>query len=263
MAPDRAALAPPAGGMLLSAVLARRLAATTGDTLTVEVLEGRRQVLRLPVAGVVEELLGLLGLHALRRRAPAAARSADRHRRATGWWIRCGPEPAQRAGSSRCRPSAARPGSTPCWTASSGPSPRASGSRSRVMLVFAVVIAGGVVYNAARVALAERGRELASLRVLGFTRGEVSAMLLGEQARADAGRPSARAGRWAGCSAGWSPYASRLRPVPHPARHQRLQPGLRRGRGAGRGARLGAGRSGDGSGGSIWSPCSRPGSNPP
>jgi putative ABC transport system permease protein len=50
------------------------------------------------------------------------------------------------------------------------------------LVVFAVVIAGGVVYNAARVALAERGRELASLRVLGFTRGEVSAMLLGEQA---------------------------------------------------------------------------------
>jgi len=50
------------------------------------------------------------------------------------------------------------------------------------IVVFAVVIAAGVVYNAARVALAERGRELASLRVLGFTRGEVTAMLLGEQA---------------------------------------------------------------------------------
>jgi putative ABC transport system permease protein len=47
---------------------------------------------------------------------------------------------------------------------------------------FASVIAMGVVYNSARIALSERGRELASLRVLGFTRGEVSAMLLGEQA---------------------------------------------------------------------------------
>jgi putative ABC transport system permease protein len=44
------------------------------------------------------------------------------------------------------------------------------------------VIAVGVVYNNARIALAERTWELASLRVLGFTRGEVSAMLLGEQA---------------------------------------------------------------------------------
>jgi putative ABC transport system permease protein len=44
------------------------------------------------------------------------------------------------------------------------------------------VINFGVVYNSARVALSERGRELASLRVLGFTRGEVSYILLGELA---------------------------------------------------------------------------------
>jgi putative ABC transport system permease protein len=49
------------------------------------------------------------------------------------------------------------------------------------MLGFAVVIAFGIVYNSARVALSERGRELASLRVLGFTEGEVATMLLGEQ----------------------------------------------------------------------------------
>ena len=49
-------------------------------------------------------------------------------------------------------------------------------------MVFACVIAFGMVYNGARVALSERGRELASLRVLGFSRREVTAMLLGEQA---------------------------------------------------------------------------------
>ena len=47
---------------------------------------------------------------------------------------------------------------------------------------FGIVISIGVVYNAAQVALAERSRELASLRVLGFTRGEISAILLGELA---------------------------------------------------------------------------------
>lgn len=52
----------------------------------------------------------------------------------------------------------------------------------RVEIVFAIVIAFGVVYNTARIALAERGRELATLRVLGFTRGEVSTILLGEMA---------------------------------------------------------------------------------
>jgi putative ABC transport system permease protein len=46
------------------------------------------------------------------------------------------------------------------------------------------VISVGVVYNNARIALAERGWELASLRVLGFTRAEVSGLLLGEMALA-------------------------------------------------------------------------------
>ncbi len=44
----------------------------------------------------------------------------------------------------------------------------------------ASLIAVGVVYNSARIQLSERGRELASLRILGFTRGEVSYILLGE-----------------------------------------------------------------------------------
>jgi len=53
---------------------------------------------------------------------------------------------------------------------------------SGILTVFASIIAVGVVYNHARIALAERAWELASLRVLGFTRGEVSAFLLGELA---------------------------------------------------------------------------------
>ncbi|MDP2091841.1 MAG: ABC transporter permease, partial [Pseudohongiella sp.] len=47
---------------------------------------------------------------------------------------------------------------------------------------FASVIAVGVIYNGARIALSERGRELASLRVMGFHRREVAILLLGEQA---------------------------------------------------------------------------------
>ena len=49
-------------------------------------------------------------------------------------------------------------------------------------VMFAAVIAFGVVYNSARVSLSERERELASLRVLGFTRAEISLILLGELA---------------------------------------------------------------------------------
>ena len=50
-----------------------------------------------------------------------------------------------------------------------------------IIALFAATITVGVVYNNARVALSLRGRELASLRVLGFTRGEISAVLIGEQ----------------------------------------------------------------------------------
>jgi putative ABC transport system permease protein len=53
---------------------------------------------------------------------------------------------------------------------------------STILTAFAAVIAVGVVYNNARITLAERLWELASLRVLGFTRAEVSALLLGEMA---------------------------------------------------------------------------------
>jgi putative ABC transport system permease protein len=49
-----------------------------------------------------------------------------------------------------------------------------------IVAVFAVIIAFGMVYNVARIALAERGYELATLRVLGFTRREISGVLLGE-----------------------------------------------------------------------------------
>ncbi len=56
------------------------------------------------------------------------------------------------------------------------------GIMKRINLIFACIIAAGVVYNSARVSLAERSRELATLRVIGFTRHEISAILLGELA---------------------------------------------------------------------------------
>jgi len=49
-------------------------------------------------------------------------------------------------------------------------------------VIFASIIAFGVVYNSARISLSERGRELATLRVIGFTRTEISFILLGELA---------------------------------------------------------------------------------
>src|SRR5579859_3018501 len=51
-----------------------------------------------------------------------------------------------------------------------------------LLAIFASVIAVGVVFNNARIALAVRSRDLATMRILGFTRGEVATVLLGEQA---------------------------------------------------------------------------------
>jgi putative ABC transport system permease protein len=51
-----------------------------------------------------------------------------------------------------------------------------------IYLTFATVVAFGIVYNSARISLSERQRELATLRVVGFTRGEVGAVLVGELA---------------------------------------------------------------------------------
>ena len=59
---------------------------------------------------------------------------------------------------------------------------RVSGSFSTMAILMGMIVNIGVVYNAMRMALSERGRELASLRVLGFTHGEVSYILLGEMA---------------------------------------------------------------------------------
>jgi putative ABC transport system permease protein len=49
-----------------------------------------------------------------------------------------------------------------------------------IYTLIGVLIAVGVVYNAARIQLSERSYELASLRVLGFSRGEVGYVLVGE-----------------------------------------------------------------------------------
>jgi putative ABC transport system permease protein len=56
------------------------------------------------------------------------------------------------------------------------------GVMKKINLIFACIIAGGVVYNSARISLSERSRELATLRVIGFTRQEISSILLGELA---------------------------------------------------------------------------------
>ena len=74
---------------------------------------------------------------------------------------------------------------------------RTIGTSTAILIFFACVITFGVAYNGPRIALSERGRELASLRVLGFTGREVAVMRLGEQALL------AAAAVPLGCALGW------------------------------------------------------------
>jgi putative ABC transport system permease protein len=195
---ERAVVPAPAGGLLLSTPLAERLHVKPGDSLTVEVLVGRRPVRTLPVAGVVAELLGLGAyleidaVHRLLGESPTA----------TGALLSVDPN-ARAALNRRLKQLPAAHSAMWLDVLLSGfEKTIAESLRISIvtLMVFAVVIAAGVVYNAARVSLAERGRELASLRVLGFTRREVGVMLLGEQALLTlAAIPAGLALGWALC----------------------------------------------------------------
>jgi len=169
----------PRGGLLLSDVLAGKLGVVAGDTVTLEVLEGKRPVRTLVVAAVSHDILGssatmaLPALHALlgeggslsgaylsvdRRLAPQVYATLKRTPAVSGVVVR---EAVVRGFDQTIAESFS--------------------ISITMMVAFACIIAAGIVYNGARVALSERGRELASLRVLGFSRGEVSRLLLGEQ----------------------------------------------------------------------------------
>ena len=167
-------------GLLLTDRLAAKLGARVGDTVRVEVLEGRQRTLEVRVDATVREMMGL---------------NAYVPRATLNRWLHEGDVASQFA-------VALEPGSEPRFLEATKALPRVAGAFSKatllrnmedvsarnvrimstILTLFASVIAVGVVYNNARIALAERTWELASLRVLGFTRGEVSALLLGELA---------------------------------------------------------------------------------
>ncbi|MGH9370080.1 MAG: ABC transporter permease [Vicinamibacterales bacterium] len=170
----------PPEGVVLSLKLAEVLDARVGDLLTMEVLDGRRPVRQVPVSGIVEEYMGTAAYMEI----DALRRLIKEGRSLSGAFLRVDQAHAE----SLYR----RLKQTPMVA---GVSLKRSAIESfertlaetfYVMiffnLLFSSVIAFGVVYNAARVSFSERSRELASLRVLGFTRGEISLILLGELA---------------------------------------------------------------------------------
>ena len=171
---------PPVDGLLLTDRLAERLQLLPGERVRVERLEGRREVFELPVTGVVTEMLGMnayMERHSLNRHLGEGdlvnqlTLAVDR-----------GHEPELLLQLKTVPRVAAAVSKAIMQRNISEVTARNVRVFSAILTAFATVIAAGVVYNHARIALAERAWELASLRVLGFTRREVSAFLLGELA---------------------------------------------------------------------------------
>ena len=177
---DQRIFALPPEGLVLTGKLGEVLAAGVGDTLTVEVLEGARPTLRVPIAGFVDEMLGLSAYMA----RPALARLLRETGSINGVLLSVDRSTAGKLHRMLKRtPLVAGVASRDAQLASFNQTLAESIGLSMTMLIaFAVTIAFAMIYNAARIALSERGRELASLRVLGFSRREVSLMLLGEEA---------------------------------------------------------------------------------
>jgi len=167
-------------GLVMTDRLAEKLGLRVGDRVRVEVLEGRQRAVQVTLSATAREMMGL---------------NAYMERRALNRLLQEGDESTWYA-------VALERGREPGFLAASQGLPRLVGTFSKsallrnmqevsarnvrimstILTTFATIIAIGVVYNNARIALAERTWELASLRVLGFTRAEVSGLLLGELA---------------------------------------------------------------------------------
>ncbi len=170
----------PPDGMVLTTKLANILGARPGDVVTVEVLEGARPIREVVVSGLVDELIGLS--------AYMDARTLNRLMRegetVSGAYLSVDPLKAPVLYRHLKRtPAVAGVAFREMMLASFLETAAESLIIGTTMtIVFACIIALAIVYNGARIALSERANELASLRVLGFTRGEIAMMLLGEQA---------------------------------------------------------------------------------
>ncbi|MBT7761116.1 MAG: FtsX-like permease family protein, partial [Rhodospirillaceae bacterium] len=174
------AVTPPPEGIILSEKLAELLAARVGDIVTVSALEGRRPVRQIPVVRIIRQYIGF---------------AAYMDRRALNRLMGEGDviSGAHVLTDSRLEPALYS-------TLKGVPALLGLAVRRAALkmfsdmikehlhtmiffyLTFAILIAVGVIYNSARISLSERARELASLRVLGFTRREVGTILAGELA---------------------------------------------------------------------------------
>jgi putative ABC transport system permease protein len=168
----------PPTGLVLSEKLADVLGVGRGDMLRVEAMEGRRPAGEIAVAAVVQEFIGTSAYMDM----AALNRFMGEPRMVSLAYLQTDSRFEEKL-YEKLKDAPAVAGVT--IETAAVESFRETLAESMLLMttfniLFAGLIAFGVVYNSARISLSERGRELASLRVLGFTRAEVSWILLGE-----------------------------------------------------------------------------------
>jgi putative ABC transport system permease protein len=190
----------PRDGMVLSTVLGRVLDVVPGDRVQVEVLEGRRLVRQVAVMALVDDSVGLQAYMRIESLREMLHESGV----ITGAAVTLDPAKVDAFYAAVKMVPAIAGVALTAVTLRNFRTIMAENMFMQIFFntMFAAIIAFGVVYNAARVSLSERERELASLRVLGFTRAEISTILLGELAVLTvAGLPlGALIGYWTGAA---------------------------------------------------------------
>jgi putative ABC transport system permease protein len=175
---DERPIEPRADGITLAAGLAAKLGLRQGDTVRVEATDGRRIAFEAPVVAIVKPFLG----GAAYMEQGALSRALREPERIDSAYLLIDPA-ARDALAARLKGLPAIVGVT--FADNAEASLRAlfeqgSGFFAFMFLAFSLVMAAGVAFSAARVTLGEQERDLATLRVLGFRRGEASWVLLGE-----------------------------------------------------------------------------------
>jgi len=170
---------PPLEGVALSRKLAEVLGVRVGDRVSLEILERDRRVVDVVVGGLVDDVFGLFAYGSRR----VVQQIVDDQGDVSGVLLGVDPTKtdalvARLATMPRVAAITRRDETIAMFNRQTG----YMWTTTTILTIFGAIIAFGVVYNQARIALSMRSRDLASLRVLGFTRAEISSVLLGELA---------------------------------------------------------------------------------
>ncbi|SDN99799.1 putative ABC transport system permease protein [Lutimaribacter pacificus] len=170
----------PEKGIMLSDQLADYLGLVPGDQVLVELSGTRSGQFHVPVAGVTTQYIGI---GAYMQMDALAAHLREGPRVTTlNLWIDMAQLPELQAALKETPMLATVAMLTDVRNSFQATISETVQIYSVLFITISVLITVGVAYNGARIQLSERARELASLRILGFTRTEVSSILLGETA---------------------------------------------------------------------------------